>query len=358
MKGILNKKIKVYLGVFFVFTFVFVSFAGAIEISENETDGYSMGSSGFSSLPKLLTMKLSNRIPSPNEEVTISLENYSIDLYTSQISWYKNDSLVERGFGKKDFTFNVGGLGTSDTITAVVLTKNGEQISTSKTFSPAEVDVVWEGDVYTPPFYKGKALVSHRSVVKIVAIPNFIDSNKSKISDDKLMYVWKKNGNIINGSQGFGKNVLYYDMEKNFRDSVLTVEVSNSDDSIKAKSSVSIKEVKPKIVFYENDPLLGVVFEKALNKKIDLLKEEITIIAQPFFFSKDDIKNEKIEYKWKLNNKTLDDVIGDFITLKKGEDKGTANLSLKIQDKNRVMQSATNVLNINFDDERSSLFNF
>ncbi|AKM83940.1 TPA: hypothetical protein DCZ46_01240 [Candidatus Campbellbacteria bacterium] len=355
MKKVFNKKIKVYLGVLFVFSFVFVSFADAVE---TDIESYVFGGSGIGSLPELLTMKLSNRIPSPNEEITISLENYSIDLYTSQISWYKNDSLVERGLGKKDFTFNVGGLGTSDTITAVVLTKNGEQISTSKTFSPAEVDIVWEGDVYTPPFYKGKALVSHRSVVKIVAIPNFIGSNKSKISDDKLMYVWKKNGNIINGSQGMGKNMLYYDMEKNFRDSVLTVEVSNSDDSIKAKSSVSIKEIKPKIVFYENDPLMGIVFEKALNKKTDLLKEEITVTAQPFFFSKDDIKNEKLEYKWKLNNKILDDVVGDFITLKKGEDKGTANLSLNIQDKNRVMQSATNILNINFDDERASLFNF
>jgi hypothetical protein len=356
MKKFFNKKIKVYLGVFFLFSFIFVSFADAVETGENE--GYVSGASGFGSLPQQLTMKVNNRIPSPNDEVVISLENYSIDLYTSQISWYKNAVLVERGIGKKEFTFNVGGLGTSDTITVVVLTKNGEQISTSKTFAPAEVDIVWEADVYTPPFYKGKALVSHRSVVKLVAIPNFIDSRGLKIDDSDLMYVWKKNGTVINGSQGLGKNVLYYDMEKNFRDSTLTVEVSNSDDSIKAKSSVKIKEIKPKIVFYENDPLLGIVFEKALNQKIDLLKEEITITAQPLFFSKDDIKNEKLEYKWKLNSKLLDDVVGDFITLKKGEDKGIANLSLGIQDKNRVMQSATNILNINFDDEGGSLFNF
>lgn len=356
MKKILNKKIKVYLGILFTFSFVFISFDYVIGASENE--GYLFEESGFGGLPEQLNMKVDNRIPGPNDKVTITLENYSVNLYTSQISWYKDNVLVEKGVGKTSFTFNVGGLGSSDTITVIVLTKNGEQITSSKTFAPAEVDVVWEADVYTPPFYKGKSLVSHRSVVKLVAIPNFVGSNGSKINEDDLMYVWKKGTKVINGSQGVGKNTLYFDMQENFRDSVLTVEVSNIDDSIKAKSSISIKEIKPKVVFYENDPLLGMIFERALNQKIDLLKEEITVTAQPLFFSKDDIKNGKLEYKWRLNNKVLNDVVGDFITLKRGEDKGMSNLSLGIRNKNRVMQSAENILNINFDDNDSSLFNF
>ncbi|MDD2935446.1 MAG: hypothetical protein PHX25_03150 [Candidatus Pacebacteria bacterium] len=350
MKKNLNKKIISLVAIFTVSFFIFSHNAFAID---EELEGYGLGG-----IPQELNMNVLNEAPGPNEEVSISIENYSINLYTSQISWYKNNILVEKGVGKKSFSFSVGELGTSDTITVIVLTKDGKQFIKSKTFVPAEVDLIWESNSYTPPIYKGKTITPYRAVVKLVAIPNFINQDGSKINDDELMYVWKKDWKIINGSQGIGKNVLYFDMAKDFRDGVLSVEVSTTDNSVRAKTSVRINESSPKIIFYENDPLLGIIFEKALDQNLDLLKEEITISAQPFFFSKDDIKNDKLIYKWKLNSKLLNDVVGDFITLKKGEDKGTANLSLNIQDKNRVMQSATNVLNINFDDDRASLFNF
>ena len=46
---------------------------------------------------------------------------------------------------------------------------------------------------YTPPFYKGKKIFTSESVIKFIAIPNFVTSNNKKIPASDLVYTWKIN---------------------------------------------------------------------------------------------------------------------------------------------------------------------
>src|SRR3990167_742525 len=72
------------------------------------------------------------------------------------------------------------------------------------------VDILWQGDTYTPPFYKGKSLWSNQSRITFVAIPQGLGNPAS------LNYKWTKNGTVLGNINGIGKNTL------SFTDSILS----------------------------------------------------------------------------------------------------------------------------------------
>lgn len=283
--------------------------------------------------------------PGANQTVSINIESYLTDLNRAEIIWYKNDVIKQRGNGQKTFSFETRGLGSSDTITIQVKSIDIGTITKNITITPAEVGLIWEADSYTPPFYKGKALNSRQSKIKVVAVPNFVSSNGNSFDSKNLIYQWKKDWKILGKYSGYGKNTLVLDGNQILTDTIISVEVETTDGSIKSQKRITISNYDPEIIFYKEDPLLGVMYEKAITNRFDLNDEEIIIKVAPFFFSNKD----NLKYNWSMNNKKLTDLEEqDFIILRQGEDTGITNLSLEIQNLDKIMQFARNSFNISF----------
>ena len=66
------------------------------------------------SLNNGVNIKITPNFPGPNQEVSISIEEYSMDINMSEISWFKNGVLVKKGVGEKNFSFITGDIGTTD----------------------------------------------------------------------------------------------------------------------------------------------------------------------------------------------------------------------------------------------------
>jgi len=186
---IAKKEIMITLGVFVLF---FIPLLASANLNGTSED---------------IILKTNPQIPVPNKIISLNLSSYLTDLGTSEIAWYKNGVFQSKGSGKRSFSFVVGGLGSSNTITAVILTQGGKTFTKRIVFRPAEVDLLWESNSTVPPFYEGKALASKQSVIKIVAVPNIIDLNGKKISSKNLVYRWKKDWQVLGSLSGFGKNV-------------------------------------------------------------------------------------------------------------------------------------------------------
>jgi len=75
-----------------------------------------------------------------------------------------------------------------------------------------EVDILWQGETYTPPFYKGRALWSSQSRITFLAIPHGAGIGNPA----NLTYRWTQNGTVLGNINGIGKNTL------SFTDSVLS----------------------------------------------------------------------------------------------------------------------------------------
>ena len=92
----------------------------------------------------------------------------------------------------------------------------------------------------------------------------------------------------------------------------------------------------PEIIFYENNPLLGILNNKALTN-YNLNAEELNIIAYPFFFSVEDTDN--LQFDWELDGKKLTHLSNEIIFKQSDEGKeGASNIFLEIQNLKKIMQ--------------------
>ncbi|MFC1801850.1 hypothetical protein ACFLY7_00185 [Patescibacteria group bacterium] len=306
-------------------------------------------------VPSDITLTISPSNPKPNQTATAKVESFFVDLDKSEILWYINEELLQKDFGKKSFSFPMGALSGKTTNINVVIVSSDGTIQKNIKLKNADVDLLWEAQTLTPPFYKGKALNSHQATIKITAIPHLIQENGKKISANNLIYKWKIDRKNQVNSSGYNKQSLTFTGPQTFREMNINVEVENIDGTIRAKNSVRIKNNDPKIIFYEDDPIFGIKYNKSVQNNFDLKGSEVSIIAFPYFFSKEDF--QKTQYLWSINNKEIinDEEKPNYLSLRQ-ESKLTSqtnNISLETRNIVKIMQSAQNSFKIKFGGEET-----
>ncbi len=304
-----------------------------------------------------IDIEVSPDYPQSNQFVTVSLTSYMTDLNSAEIMWFRNDILVRKGLGETSFSFETGGLGSFDLIIAQISSGFFNTIEKNTLVIPAEVDLVWEADSYTPPFYKGKAMRSYESGARVVAVSNFVNSDGVLIDSKDLTYNWELEGFVLGSRSGRGKDTLILTGDDLLLQDLVTVEVSSLDDRMKAGKAISLFDTDPEIIFYEEDPLLGTNYNNAIIGDLDLSKDEIVVSAVPYFFSISDVLGGVLKYDWSLNNERLEDFKDNIVTLRQGtDDGGTASLYLQVENIYKILQSGSGGFNINFTGSRRKLF--
>jgi len=344
--------LAIIIGVFFAIP-VF-SFAQSVDdVVRNIPSSWEIKSDA---LKKNLEVKIAPQHPEPGQNVSIRIASYLTDLNRAHIYWYVDDILTESGVGRNKFEFNVGDAGNISNVDIVIKTVDGYRVDKRITFNPAGLDILWEADTYTPPFYRGKSLASPKSFLKIVAVPYFNKTGIGKIGDDKLIYTWKKDGKIVRDASGYGKNVFYVDGPKPYGNVDVEVLVSSFDGSIKSAKKAQVKLSDPAIIFYKDNPIVGIEYANAIGKEFDLSEQELTVKAEPYFFSNADIFESNISYKWSLNNKDVKNN-DKKITFRQDESMGgVSKVSLGANNLARTFQMAAKSFILNFGN--TGLFDF
>lgn len=285
--------------------------------------------------------------PRPNEMVYVSLSLYTGDLNSADITWYKDGKNVLSGKGETRYSFRAGPVGTATDIEINVRLLGGSSFSKTLTFNPASVDMLWEADTYIPPFYKGKALHSRQGVLKIVAMPEFV-KNGRRVSPQNLIYEWSNRVEGYQNQSGYGKNTLILNGSLLGRTEEIEVLVTDPVNNMVAQSFIDIAPTDPQIVFYENDPYYGQIFDRTLSGVFDLKTDEVQILAAPYHLSKENFAN--LKYEWRLNGRLVPELTNSRTAIfKKPEgEAGQSNLSLRVENLNRVLQQADSNLVVRF----------
>lgn len=202
-----------------------------------------------------------------------------------------------------------------------------------------EVDLLWQGENYVPPFYKGRTLWSSQSRITLVAIPHGLGNPAS------LNYKWTKTGTVLGNLNGIGKNTI------SFLDSILSkpqtikVEIisSSSDEygqkTVLASASTKITPLTPSLYIYENNPLYGFKFNKEVGNTYKLEGKEVTFTAFPFFFSVFDRTDDVLKYEWGTNVGGTD--TGSSVTYRTPDDaKGASSIRARVSNTYQVTQFA------------------
>lgn len=280
--------------------------------------------------------------PEPRQPVTITLESYSIDLDRSTIKWYVDTLLAQEGKGLKNLTFQANDLG-KPSIVKIIIDSDKGQLTKNITVNPSAVTILWEADTYTPPFFKGKSLFSHQSVVKFVAQPQLVVNGKV-LRPTNLIYRWSKDGTVLGNQNGYGKQTLTLTGSVISRPMRIFVEVEDPQTGAVASGVTVLEPVEPEIVMYEVDPLYGIQYHKALIGSLPLLTREVTLTAIPYFFSSQYASNDsRVLYTWSINGETIADTINTNTRVfrKIGDISGQSDIGVRIEQPDKILQFAS-----------------
>ncbi len=328
------------------------SFQAKKNTTSYKVDSSSPYTAQFPEYKDQLSSTISPENPGPNKEVTISVAVYSFDINSAIITWKKDGQIVSQGVGQKSFTFKTGLSGVTTKIDVAIDPRDRPIISDTYTFTPSEVDLLWQTDTYTPPFYKGKGLYTPESSVKLVALPR---SASGTINPESTVFNWTENYNRKADLSGYGKNTYSFTGPILIRPTKIRVETHSpkaGDVNIKevASTEVDLTPSNSGILFYEDNPALGVMFNKSLTGTVTLNKPDIKVAAYPYFQSIFN-KNAGVEYSWVIDGFRVE--IGkeqNSIILNK-TDGESGNSTVQVQAKNpkRILQTNVSGINITFD---------
>lgn len=270
--------------------------------------------------------------PESGVPVTINLFSYQTDLGLAHIIWYKNGEAVQDKVAGTTFQFTNGTPGETTTIDVVAVLPGGTTYREQMTFRPVDVDLLWEADTYTPPFYKGKALPTHESSIRVAAYPFEGTSTHPGV----FSFTWAY-GTAEDTIRGLGQNSITMLGTWARSKSSVAVTVEDVSGAAGAKKVLDVYSTNPIIRFYKKDPLAGVLWNKAL-RSISVSDNDVIVRAAPYFFSNTDIDRGNILFRWFWNNtpSTNWNNVEAHIT----RSDGSGQAVLKMDNANRVIQEA------------------
>ena len=297
-----------------------------------------------------VNLNISPSNPRAGDSVTIALSSDSLDLDSSKITWYIDEIIKKESTGK-NITIKTKVDGKKTSVRAVVETLDGIVKEVSGEISPVGVDLIIEPMSYTMPFYKGKPLFIKEGVVKIIAMPDIVVDGV-KILPGNANYKWFKDDYVLGSNSGRGNNSIVITSTIPVRDSNVRVEISDDLGNILAETSKIIVLNDPQILFYEDSPLYGVLYNKAIVNGYYLgTKEELKVVAKPFSFSflKDVV--DEAAYAWYANGNIIPPSgKNNQIILKQTTNgaSGVASMSLDVSNTNKINQFASRAFDVQF----------
>ena len=304
-----------------------------------------------SSLAGQIEITITPENPEPLQMVAASLQSFSYDLDRSKITWLVDGVEKKTDMGLKEFSTLAGKNGQKTTVKARIQVTDGlKEVEIS--FTPSVVDLVYEARSYTPPFYKGRALNPKQGLVVVTAIPELIKSTGEKILSQNIVYTWKKNGEAQAYASGVAKNTFSFSGTVPIRDNSVEVTVSSLIGNLTASKKINISAIDPKIVFYEDSPIYGVMFNKAIINTVKLVSDEFKVKTFPYFMSVGYAQSPDLKYKWVVNSNPVQNLEEDstaMIFRQENSGAGVANITLNVESISKIFQLGTNSFVINFE---------
>lgn len=293
-----------------------------------------------------LELTASTNNPVPNQKVTITARSYSIDINSAKISWTVNGKLTKSAVGATVLELTAPALGKKLVIEVVATTPEGRSVGSSLTLGSGSVDLILETDGYVPPFFKGKVKPVYQNTVKIIAVPHLANSAGVEYDPKTLIYEWKRNSRAVEAQSGYGKQSITFIGDIVPRPYDISVTVSPRDNSGSAQAYAEISFSNPSISFYVNDPLYGILFNKALQGSVRIGKQkEVTVLAIPYGFNGASTESDKAElsWDWAINGLRRAELSANRSVILRApeESSGSSNVQLNIKNTDKILQGIT-----------------
>lgn len=205
------------------------------------------------------------------------------------------------------------------------------------------VRLLWEAASYTPPLYRGRALPSADTPVRILADARFVTAQGTVVPERSITYTWTINLRVREDLSGVGKSTILLNGPSLFGALIVTVEAWGPNNSFYGTNTIRIPAVQPVLALYNDDPILGVSYRKAIGAGTTLRSDQTTLVAEPYFFNVSSALSPALLYSWYVNDTPVlaDDDNPSRITLNvEGGKSGNALVTLALKHSTQQLQTA------------------
>lgn len=252
-----------------------------------------------------MIFSVSPSIPEPYESVEITLKSGSEQVnQLALIKWFVDGKRVLTSELEKTITISMGDLGIGVTVSATIEMYNGTIYNIQKKILPMVFDVLLEGDVYTPPGYQGRNIITPQSPIHAVINILYIDEKNKRHTAKDFFFQWQFDDIPVSTDTFSGDSVLLPSLDYITDPGRIRILGNHKSKNIQIKKIMYVSIKDPKIELYENHPLYGITFNSTLPNKLQLL-QKTNIVVIPYFFDKKDVENRNMLFKWKEDGKNI-----------------------------------------------------
>ena len=279
-----------------------------------------------------ITISMTPENPVPNGYVRLSALSSTIDMERSDVTWYADNTLIAQGIGQTEADVSAGPLGSEVVVAVVAQSADGMVASGQAFIRPTELDLLWESDSYTPPFYKGRVLPSAGTKIRAQAIANLKLPDGTLVPESGIAYTWRRNGSVIQTASGRGRSFAVFPAPALFGTDLIEVEAVSADGMLAGKTAVRIPSVEPVLLLYEDHPLFGILYGKALGQAATVKDAEVTFAAVPYFAEAVSPDDSQLAYNWTVNGERVpaDYIRPSAVTINSEGSSGSARLALSL----------------------------
>lgn len=297
-----------------------------------------------------LVLSIDPSLPEPEQLVLFKLDSYSMDISRANIVWTVDKKIEKEGIGETRFQTTAPFEAKTKTVVVTVTPTSGAKASKTYYLRSGALSIAWEADSYVPPLYMGKSLLPYQGSIKFVAIPTLFDKKGVQYKNENMVYRWEEDGEYKQDSSGYGKQSYKTKIGPLDKPVEITVTAESKDNYAKAIASISMNSVGPEILFYEEDPLYGVLWNKALPNNTPMKYNEMRIVASPYNFSLPAYNNNALSFEWNINNIDAPEMKGEkSLVLRTNGDKNSLSaLNLTIKNTENILQQARGYIQVYF----------
>lgn len=306
-----------------------------------------------------LTLSLSPENPGAGETVHLTIQSYAMDLDRSVVTWRANTAVIATGVGVKEATVVAGKLGETTLVTVDASDPDGNVASAEARIQPAEAQILWSSDSYAPPLYKGKTLAGTGATIRAYALVRLARPGGAIVPESDIIYTWYRNGTALVNISGRGKSSASFPGPAPLRADTIRVEAETTDRSLHTVASVVIPAADTILALYENHPLFGILFHRAIIGEVNTTEEEAKVTAIPYFAHISSPHDASLTYEWRLNDMPVvqDEKERETLTITAKDYTGPAAIELSLTNAADFLMRSTGAWKLIFGASTGIFFN-
>ena len=251
-----------------------------------------------------IKMVLDPPTPGTNETVSVSVESLIVNVNRMRITWFVDGEAVLSGIGETEITITTKDQGSLSRVEAYIQVDGDTNLRKWIQIAPADLDMLWQADTHTPPFYRGKALPTPESFISIIGLPN-LRNEGAETQEQTVIFNWTQNGRNLPDDSGYGANPLIIRNDFLKLEERIELTAIHTDGVSRSSQLVTIDIVQPIVNIYEE----GTYLRNANQTEGVSFGQGLTFVAEPFFYSVSRDFKKLLRFTWFTNGRVLDSAL-------------------------------------------------